>query len=158
MQSGNDLPNDSRAEYFGQRALMMLNALRQENDADPFSEVTSVDLSAETEPGHEGIYDQALSNALAAIVAAEWPGEEANSKGRVHFARDLLKVIAEKIQPDPATGLRVIPDRGADVRSPWEKENRLPEGFWDTRVDVELLTNALDVSGRTRHGSGTGRL
>ncbi|MEV7318446.1 hypothetical protein AB0N56_36705 [Streptomyces microflavus] len=109
MQSGNNLPNDSRAKYFGQCAVMMLNALRQESDADPFSEVTSIDLSAETVPGHEGIYDQALSNALAAIVAAEWPGEEVNRRGRVHFARDLLKVIAEKIRSDPATGLCVVP-------------------------------------------------
>ncbi|MET9761782.1 hypothetical protein ABZ016_22425 [Streptomyces sp. NPDC006372] len=158
MQPGNELPNDRRAEYFGQCAVMMLNALRQENDADPFSEVTSVDLSAETEPGHEGIYDQALSNALAAIVAAEWPGEEANDKGRVHFARTLLKVIAEKIPSDPTTGLCVIPDRDADVRSQWEKEDRVPEGFWDTRIDVDLLTDALDVSGQARHGSGTGGL
>ncbi|MFI1488041.1 hypothetical protein [Streptomyces sp. NPDC020747] len=158
MQSGNELPNDRRAEYFGQCAVMILNALRQEGDADPFSEVTSVDLSTETEPGHEGIYDQALSNALAAIVAAEWPGEEANGQGRVHFARVLLKVIVEKIPPDPTTGLCVIPDRDADVRSRWEKENRMPEGFWDTRIDVGLLTTALDVSGQARHGSGTGRL
>ncbi|MFF7975809.1 hypothetical protein [Streptomyces sp. NPDC007905] len=158
MQSGHDLPSDRRAEYFGQCAVMMLDALRQENDGDPFSEVTSVDLSTETEPGHEGIYDQALSNALAAIVAAEWPGKEANGRGRVHFARDLLKVIAEKIPPDPATGLCVIPDRDADVRSRWEKENRAPEGFWDTRIDVALLTDALNVSGLARHGSGTGRL
>ncbi|BCM65706.1 hypothetical protein EASAB2608_01040 [Streptomyces sp. EAS-AB2608] len=158
MQSGNDLPNDRRAEYFGRCAVMMLNALRQESDADPFSEVTSVDLSAETEPGHEGIYDQALSNALAAIVAAEWPGKEANGEGRVHFARRLLNVIAEEIRPDPATGLCVIPDRDAGVRSRWEKENGAPEGFWDTRIDVALLTDALNVSGLARHGSGTGRL
>ncbi|MFD9394748.1 hypothetical protein ACFWBB_29630 [Streptomyces sp. NPDC060000] len=158
MQSGNDLPNDRRAEYFGQCAVMMLNALRQESDANPFSELTSVDLSAETEPGHEGIYDQALSNALAAIVAAEWPGKEANGEGRVHFARRLLEVIAKEIRPDPATGLCVIPDRDADVRSRWEKENRAPEGFWDTRIDVALLTDALNVSGLARHGSGTGRL
>jgi hypothetical protein len=158
MQSGHDLPNDRRAGYFGRCAVMMLNALRQEDDADPFSELTSVDLSVETEPGHEGIYDQALSNALAAIVAAEWPGKEANSKGRVHFARDLLQLIAEKIPPDPVTGLCVIPDCDTDGRSRWEKENGAPEGFWDTRIDVGLLTDALDVSGRARHGSGTGRL
>ncbi|MFF3518751.1 hypothetical protein [Streptomyces sp. NPDC002573] len=127
MQSGNDLPSDRRAEYFGQCAMMMLNALRQENDADPFSEVSSVDLSAETEPGHEGIYDQALSNALAAIVAAEWPGQEAKGEGRVHSARRLLKVIAEKIPPDPAMGLCVIPDRDADVRSRWERETVRPQ-------------------------------
>ncbi|MFF3313750.1 hypothetical protein [Streptomyces sp. NPDC002952] len=81
MQPGSELPNNRRAEYFDQCAVMMLNAPRQEDDADPFSEVTSVDLSAETEPGHEGIYDQALSNALAAIVSAEWPGKEANGQG-----------------------------------------------------------------------------
>ncbi|MFF0764302.1 hypothetical protein ACFYWH_30365 [Streptomyces sp. NPDC003737] len=158
MQSGNDLPNDRRAGYFGRCAVMMLKALRQENEADPFSEVTSVDLSVESEPGHEGIYDQALSNALAAIVAAEWPGEEANSQGRVKFARELLQVIAGRIPADPATGLCVISDRDADVRSRWEAENLVPEGFWDTRIDVDLLTNALNVSGRARHGSGTGRL
>ncbi|MFF4693533.1 hypothetical protein [Streptomyces sp. NPDC001307] len=39
MQSGNDVPSDRRAEYFGPCAVMMLNALRQENDTDPFSEV-----------------------------------------------------------------------------------------------------------------------
>ncbi|MFE2119007.1 hypothetical protein ACFXAY_37190 [Streptomyces microflavus] len=158
MQSGNDLPNDSRAKYFGQCAVMMLNALRQESDADPFSEVTSIDLSAETVPGHEGIYDQALSNALAAIVAAEWPGEEVNRRGRVHFARDLLKVIAEKTRSDPATGLCVVPDRDADARSRWGRDNPLPKGFWDTQIDVGLLTDALDVSGLARHGSGKGRL
>ncbi|WP_327299202.1 MULTISPECIES: hypothetical protein [unclassified Streptomyces] len=88
---------------------MMLNALRQESDADPYSAVISVDLSAETETGHEGIYDQALSNALAVIVAAEWPGEEANRKGRVHSAKGLLEVIAEKIRPNPATACALYP-------------------------------------------------
>ncbi|WP_159050022.1 hypothetical protein [Streptomyces sp. MMG1533] len=67
-------------------------------------------------------------------------------------------MIAEKIPPDPKTGLCVIPDRDADVRPRWEKENGVPEGIWDTRIDAGLLTDALDVSGQARHGSGTGRL
>ncbi|MEU3221158.1 hypothetical protein [Streptomyces sp. NPDC006971] len=69
-----------------------------------------------------------------------------------------MKAIAEKIPPDPATGLCVILDRDADVRSRREKENRAPEGFWDTRINVALLTDALDVSSLARHGSGTERL
>ena len=49
------------------------------------------------------------------------PGSEAeaDSKGRVHFARHLLKVIAKKIEPDPATGLRVLRDPDSDVHSQW---------------------------------------
>ncbi|MEU6845489.1 hypothetical protein ABZ930_26775 [Streptomyces sp. NPDC046716] len=158
MQLDGDHSNRQRARYFGQCAAMMQNVLRQDIDAGPLSEVTSVDLSVETEPGHEGIFDQALSNALAAIVAAEWPGEEADSRGRVHFARKLLKVIRDKIPRDPATGLCVIPDPHADIRSRWDLGAPLPDGFWDIRIDVDLLTHALDVSGLARHGSGTGRL
>ena len=50
------------------------------------------------------MYDQALTNGLAAIVAHEWPGEEANAKGRMHAANTLLDVIEQHsvAQPDGA--------------------------------------------------------
>ena len=45
-------------------------------------------------PGFAGIFDEALTNALAAIVAARWPGTEMRGS-RVKSASELLDVIEE---------------------------------------------------------------
>jgi hypothetical protein len=44
----------------------------------------------------EGVFDAALTNGLAAIVAHDWPGEDLNARGRVHSAPKLLGIIEEK--------------------------------------------------------------
>ncbi|MFC5748452.1 hypothetical protein [Actinomadura rugatobispora] len=43
--------------------------------------------------GAEGVFDQALTNGLAAVVAHTWPSKEADRKGRVLSADSLLTVI-----------------------------------------------------------------
>src|SRR3954452_11815885 len=46
--------------------------------------------------GAEGVFDQALTNGLAAIVADEWPGEEVGRGGRMLAASKLLDVIEQR--------------------------------------------------------------
>ncbi|MFD3720072.1 hypothetical protein [Streptomyces sp. NPDC058674] len=53
---------------------------------------TGDDPFAPSLAGREGIFDQALSNGLAAIVASEWPGKESDGRGFVLPARTLQRV------------------------------------------------------------------
>lgn len=157
----------ARARYFGRCAAMMFRAIQ---NLDPLAPVESVDLTAETVPGHEGIFDQALSNGLAAIVAAQWPGHEKKNNGRVHYARDLLAVITDNLTETGAPGVYEIPDPDSAPAS--ETGEPAPAGpvgsIFDvhvpqaaaltTRIDVGLLTEAIDLSATARHGRGNGGL
>ncbi|WUH88696.1 hypothetical protein OG900_38805 [Streptomyces sp. NBC_00433] len=161
MEPEQDL-QESRARYFGRCAAMMYRAL-QEHPGDPRAPVESLDLTA-AEPGHEGLFDQALSNGLAAIVATHWPGEEARPNGHVYFARDLLKVIAGRAAEDGSPGVHLIEDPAPVEPLPpgpagtiFDVPRIVPEPVI-TRVDVALLTEAIDLSGNARHGRGNGGL
>jgi hypothetical protein len=128
---------------------------------DPFAvpASTGADLFAPSLAGREGIFDQALSNGLAAIVAFEWPGEEAKRNGRVLPASELLKVIAGHV---PATdGIVLIPDKHplseapqADKGSLFQPSRPSPH----TRIDVATLQSGIDASQKARHGRGAGTL
>jgi hypothetical protein len=109
--------------------------------------------------GREGVFDQALSNALAAIVASEWPGEESERNGRVRSASALLKVIEGHILA--TDGIVLIPDK--------HPMPEIPQGGTDslfqvarlsshTRIDVRTLQNGIEASQAARHGRGVGGL
>lgn len=110
--------------------------------------------------GREGVFDQALSNGLAAIVASEWPGKEVDRKGRVLSASALLKVIEERI---PATdGIVCVPDEHPMPDIPQGDTNSLfqagPCLSSHTRIDVRTLQNGIEASQAARHGRGAGAL
>ncbi|WP_103534743.1 hypothetical protein [Streptomyces sp. SM11] len=106
----------------------------------------TVVLGADHEvPGCEAIFDQALSNGLLAIVAAQWPGEERDPKGSwMRSAKQLLTVIEEKTDAQP-DGTRLIPwtDHGDS------------EGI---RVDTDTLREGVTKTQAPRHGRGPGTL
>ncbi|MET8514379.1 hypothetical protein [Streptomyces sp. NPDC005077] len=109
--------------------------------------------------GREGIFDQALSNGLAAIVAFEWPGEEAR-KGRVLSASALLKVIEDHV---PATdGVVLIPDKHPAPGMPLLRTDSIFQAprpaSLHTQVDVRTLQDGIDASQLARHGRGAGGL
>ncbi|WP_432171806.1 hypothetical protein [Streptomyces sp. 1222.5] len=93
---------DQRAEEFARCAVVLAAQLREtrresavaadlEEQADPFAAPapTDNDPFAPAMAGREGVFDQALSNGLAAIVASEWPGNESDRQGRVLSASAL---------------------------------------------------------------------
>ncbi|MBC3844624.1 hypothetical protein GXW82_43950 [Streptacidiphilus sp. 4-A2] len=111
--------------------------------------------------GGEAIFDQGLSNGLAAIVAHEWPGEEANAKGRVLSASGLLSVIEKHVTAD-SNSVLVIPDPDAGSRAQHTDTDSIFQRMGlpdlDTRIDVRALLDGLAASQPVRHGSGTGGL
>ncbi|MFI9358508.1 hypothetical protein [Streptomyces lydicus] len=109
--------------------------------------------------GREGVFDQALSNGLAAIVASEWPGKEVDRKGRVLSASALLRVIEEHV---PATdGITLVPDEHPMPDIPQGDTDSLsqaPRLSSHTRIDVRTLQNGIEASQAARHGRGAGAL
>ncbi|MEV0462252.1 hypothetical protein AB0I30_03120 [Nocardia tengchongensis] len=98
--------------------------------------------------GAEGVFDQALTNGLAAIVAHTWPGKEKDRKtGRILQARLLLDVIKENTG---GTG-RIPHDPDAPIAD--DAEAGGPFGFLRTYTDVDLVTlhDALTVTQAIRH-------
>ncbi|MFD9597823.1 hypothetical protein ACFWA9_34410 [Kitasatospora sp. NPDC059973] len=66
--------------------------------------------------GAEGTWDQALTNALTAIVAHQWPGAEADAKGRMLPAAALLGIIEKQLDElTDEPGVYLIPDPNADA-------------------------------------------
>ncbi|WP_223297416.1 hypothetical protein [Catenulispora acidiphila] len=100
---------------------------------------------APDQPGCEAVFDQALTNGLAAIVALEWPGAEANARGRVRSAAELLDVISERVPQDGQTGVYPIPDTS------------ISQGL-NTLVDVATLRDGVTQTQQVRHARGPGRL
>lgn len=90
-------------------------------------------------PGAEGVFEQALANGLAAIVARDWP-ELLPSGARPPSSRRLLRSI-EKRGERCGEGL---------VRIGGESDT-LEDG---AVVNVALLLEALDPIGGVRHGRG----
>ncbi|CAL9362632.1 hypothetical protein SUDANB105_00698 [Streptomyces sp. enrichment culture] len=110
-----------------------------------YAECTAV-LEADHEvPGGEAIFDQALSNGLLTIVAAEWPGEETKPKGSMmRSAAELLTVIEEKAdEQEDGTLLISLPDG---------------DGLGRVRVDTATLRDGIKQTQAPRHGRGKGSL
>jgi hypothetical protein len=113
------------------------------------------------QPGCEAVFDQALTNGLAAIVAAEWPGVEVDGKGRVHSAAQLLTIIAERIPQEGQTGVHVIPDPDPErtkeiarlIGGPGDDSDLM-----ETRIDVATLRDGIAQTQAVRHARGAGRL
>ncbi|WP_346094411.1 hypothetical protein [Streptomyces olivaceiscleroticus] len=120
----------------------------------------------------EGTFDAALTNALVAIVASEWPGKE--GKPFTKPASKLLQLIREKADTEPRVVQRapdendvfLIRDPHTDDGAPDVEEAPATGGSmadsifsWqepatqshETRVDVGTLTDALDVTQLVRH-------
>jgi len=140
---------DQRADEFARCAVALSYALREVlEDGDPFVDPEAADISSAL-VGSAGLFDQALTSGLVAIVASEWPGEEAKASGFVLPASGLLGVMESHLTPN-AEGILVIPDSQAGCRH--------NSGARDTRIDVPALRDGLAVSQPVRHASGTGDL
>lgn len=118
----------------------------QEKRAEEYGRcVTVLDVDFQV-PGAAAIFDQALTNGLAAIVARTWPGQETekrrNGDHRLKAASQLLKIIAEECD-EAREGIRVVPDAADE-----------PE----IAVDVATLNDALEQTQRVRHARGVGEL
>jgi DNA-binding protein YbaB len=103
--------------------------------------------------GAEGVFDQALTNGLAAIVAADWPGSELWTDDKLHAVSGLLAAIKERGAAS-----------GGIVRVLRPGENKwLTVTFDDqpvpnfTEVDIDTLKDAIDATQATRHARDGGR-
>jgi hypothetical protein len=122
----------------------------------------AAELSHE-EPGAEGRFDMALTNGLAAIVAHEWPGKESNAKGRMLPASELLKIIEGQVPESPEPSVHVIEEaEDPEMERHWQRVGLLEDGeslpLLETRIDVAVLREGLDVTQPARHARGVGGL
>src|SRR4051794_7348071 len=97
--------------------------------------------------GASGIFDTALTNGLAAIVARRWPAEEMTAQGFVKPASALLEVIAAHAQPDDA-GIYELED--IDPPPPVAVFGP-PLDPTPTRIDVTLMRDAIRRTQVIRH-------
>ncbi|MEV5484178.1 MULTISPECIES: hypothetical protein [Streptomyces] len=111
-------------------------------------------------PGAGGVFDQALTNGLAAIVAHEWPGEESavqkNGDRRMKAASGLLAVIRTHLD-ESTPGVRTISDKEVRSGTPFWGEDEDPPTF-DVTIEVDVLLDALDQTQPVRHARGIGAL
>ncbi|MEV7881884.1 hypothetical protein [Streptomyces microflavus] len=119
--------------------------------------------------GSDGLYAEGLNSALAAIVAHEWPGEEAKRNGHVLGPGELLALI-EVMAQDPAVE-RVVMENGAVLILDQHPAAELPRGSANTifdvtrpsasrgtRIDIGVLREGNEQAAMSRHGRGTGIL
>ncbi|SDL17955.1 hypothetical protein SAMN04488074_109208 [Lentzea albidocapillata subsp. violacea] len=126
--------------------------------------------------GVEALYDTALNNGLAAIVASAWPGDELSGK-QVKAAKGLLDVLSEKakngsttdptekldryrvrvvgISVDSAGVITLTVSRWSAVDEP--KPSQIPH--WDSypphdvvKIDTVTLRAAIEIVYPVRHG------
>jgi hypothetical protein len=98
--------------------------------------------------GAAALFDTALNNALAAIVAKRWPGQQYENGRFVRSARQLLSIIEEHGDGKGA-GVVALPDLnppppGADFMGPLSPR--------PTIVRVETLRDAIGIAAIPRHG------
>lgn len=121
--------------------------------------------------GAEGVFDQALTNGLAAIVAHMWPGKEIGRRGRVKSAAELLKVIADEGVTANDGTIQVVHERGQEPEPEPEPETELVEdpfgapsriferpSVWMpnyTTVNAAVLEGAIDATQAIRHARAT---
>jgi hypothetical protein len=98
--------------------------------------------------GAEGIFDQAVTNGLAAIVAHAWAGAEMTGS-RVRSARELLDVIEQRGKAERGGIVRVPhdPDGPEFEEAPFADEP-LPNF---TTVRVPVLRDAINATQAIRH-------
>lgn len=98
--------------------------------------------------GASGIFDAALTNGLAAIVATRWPGQEANEHGRLKSAGTLLGVIEAESEAG-SDGVYEL----ADLNPPSSERDVFgsPLDPSPTRIDVAVLRDALKRTQVIRH-------
>ena len=90
--------------------------------------------------GAEALFDQALTNGLALIVAHSWPGEESNGKGFMLPASGLLEVIEVHGIPAADGVTRILHDL--------TKPEFVKVSFWVEPGEEEpLLPNFTEVRG-----------
>ena len=98
--------------------------------------------------GAEAVFDQALTNGLAAIVAAEWPGDEFDKRRFVLAASGLLDVIVQH-GTDGGPGVTHIRREGEPVWLPaFSGEEPTPNY---TVIEVDVLRDALTIIHPVRH-------
>jgi len=112
--------------------------------ADEYGRCTRALQEDRARPGNEGIFDQALTNGLAAIVARRWPDEEMDGT-RVKSALKLLDVIAA-LGERAGDGIYELPD----LHQPSEG-SPFGEGPTPTIVKVAMLQKAIEITQRPRH-------
>lgn len=105
--------------------------------------------------GAEALFDQALTNGLALIVADAWPGEESNGKGFMLPASKLLEFIEDNgiSAADGVTRVLHDPAKPEFVKSsfcfPLGDEEQLEANF--TEVRGPILKHALEITQEIRH-------
>jgi hypothetical protein len=105
--------------------------------------------------GAEAIFDQALTNGLAAIVAHAWPGDE-SSGSRIRSAAGLLNVIKRRGKVERDGAIRVLHDpNGPEYAEPLPFEDAPVPNF--TIVEERVLRGALDVTQAIRHARANER-
>ena len=102
--------------------------------------------------GAEGVFDQALTNGLAAIVAAEWPGAEFDRPGHVRSAGALLTVINDKGNAGSDGVVHLLRSEGPKRWSGVFGEDPTPNF---TIVEVCALRDALRATWAIRHARDT---
>lgn len=132
-----------------------MEAERQRQRARQYAVCTYALRHDQVADGAEAIYDQALTNGLAAIVAHQCPGAEMQrgTTGKALAAEALLKVL-KKLGIDAGGGVvRVMHDPGRPAYEDNLAFGRL-ENF--TTVDVPAFREALRVTQEIRHARATG--
>ncbi|MFB7669728.1 hypothetical protein ACFC1R_38530 [Kitasatospora sp. NPDC056138] len=136
-----------------------LDETAQRRRARQYAECTAPLDSEDAVAGAESLWDTALTNALVAIVAHEWPGKEKDARGRVLPASGLLKVIeaAGLAEADGSAEVYVIPDPdpckalAGTSPWPWAEAGETPPRA-DVRVAVGTLRDGLTPTQHVRHG------
>ncbi|PAX86620.1 hypothetical protein CLM85_13965 [Streptomyces albidoflavus] len=141
--------------------------------------VCAVKLDEDHTDAPEGTFDAAVTNALVAIVAREWPGKEKKGS-RTKSAIALLELIKAKakaqeegtvVRPAPdEPDVFLIGDHDADLDHDAEEPAALgasaPEGIFawqppaalprETRVDAGVLKEAVLIAQAIRHAREDG--
>jgi len=101
--------------------------------------------------GAEGVFDQAVTNGLAAIVAHNWPEELKSKDGKVKSARQLLTVIEER--GDPGGSPQVFRVRHDQADEPAGQAFAADAGCDPlfTAVDIATLRGAIGATQEMRH-------
>jgi hypothetical protein len=106
-----------------------------------YGECTAALIANPEAAGAEALFNQALSNGLAAIVSHHWPGEDRRGNGRVKSAADLLSLINRKVRR--RGNMRVL-------------EGRLRGYRWRTAIATNVLAEGVRQTDPVRHGSNEG--
>lgn len=101
--------------------------------------------------GAEGVFDQAVTNGLAAIVAHNWPEQLKFDDGRVKSARLLLAVI--ETLGDPGGSPQVFRVRDDQSNEPAGRASATDAGCDPlfTAVDIATLRDAITATQELRH-------